>query len=217
MGIEMSYSNTRQIRRILNLLAILEEKEGDIKNDELCKKLSAIEKMGPIHRDVISGFIKIINSWSGEGQFKIIKSSQGINAHDEIIERSPYKFNLNKSNQNSKMLYKEYLSIAFALLLIKNPNLNFIDEFLQKDKPLNILMKLLNSASPYMDQNDLNIEYQCEGEAKKVKAKFEKLSYDDQSGIWCVVCSTDSENVISINLLDISTVSPVQENKQYEL
>jgi len=207
MGVDIAFDGLSQIRRILNILSILEESSEELSSKEIRKRLTNYEKVSSGNRQIIRTFVKDIEKWEEENVGVDIIKANYYRTKDNR-KKGPYKFSLNNGPTESQ-IYKECLRVAFAMLIVKKGQLGFIDAFSTKSKPLTMFMKIINSIKHNHTAEFINISYE-EGITKnKVCVKLFSVCYIDKNipGKWALECRDKENNEITIPLLKIISVS----------
>lgn len=142
MGADYTIDLTSGIRRILNIIAILERRKGyELSSSDIKNELSKFDFVNEDDSKIIPRFKEHILEWEHDYGLRLIK---GANV-DADNPRSPFKFNIDKEQHLDKAVYKEPLRIAFALILIRNGEPNFLNDFLELENPLWTLTVILDS------------------------------------------------------------------------
>ncbi len=201
MGMDVAFSGTKQIRRALNFLGILEKARVPLSTQELKREYSEIEFIREDNNAIISDFIGLIRSWKDDYNKGIVKWEGGT----QNSPRGPYYLNINKNND--KDTYTELLRIAFSILLIKKGQMSFIDEFLEKEFPLSILMTLLNSVSDKYNPDSIRLEYMNGNEEVTSVVSIDKITQN--GGEWMLICKDSNSRTLEINFNNIISATKI--------
>lgn len=172
MGADYAIDLTASIRRILNIIAILEaNKETSLSSREIKQELNNYETVDESDSKIIPRFKKHILEWKNDYGLRLIKGVNG----DRINHRSPFKFNLDKNEPFAREAYKELLTITFSLLLIRNGEYNFLDNFLELENPLSTLTVILDSVKYKGNPQPFLIEYKENDNIIEQKVYYKKI------------------------------------------